>query len=275
MGKITDALKKVSDARISRIQKKPEVQYVIKRVENTKVDEHIVSFHDPSSPIGEQYKIIRTNIQSLRATRDCRVFLLTSSINNEGKTVTSINLAMAMANDLNNKSILLLDADMRKGKVSRYLGIGRTPGLSDLLKKDVEPDITFVNPAIDNLTIIPAGRMPRNPAELLGSRKMVTLLEQLKQRFDYIFIDSPPVLPLSDPCIIAPLADGVIVVVQAGRTQRELITDAESRLKQTQANLLGYIMTNVEYHLPQYLYRYIHKYSDEAYYKEPIEAPVS
>lgn len=272
MGRITDALKKVADERIQRIQKKPELQYVVKRIENTRIDEHVVSFHDPSSVIGEQYKIIRTNIQSLKTTKDYKTFLITSSITGEGKTLTSINLSMAMAHDLNNKSVLLIDADMRKGKVAKYLGINSAPGLSDLLKGEAAPDSAFVTPSIDNLTVIPAGRTPRNPAELLGSKKMKSLLAELKTRFDYIFIDSPPVMPLTDPCILGAMVDGVIMVIQAGRTQRDIIKHAENRLGQAQAKTIGYIMTNVEYHLPHYLYRYVHKYSDEAYSKVAVNA---
>src|SRR3989338_3792007 len=183
MGKITEALKKVADARILRIQKKPEIQYVVKRVADTKIDQHIVSFHDPSSPIGEQYKIVRTKIQSLRATKDCKTLLITSAINGEGKTVTAINLALTIAQDLNNKSVLLIDADMRKGRIAKYFGIGSNPGLSDILKGDVEADLTFVCPNIDNLTVIPAGKTPRNPSELLGSKKMAILIASLSTRF--------------------------------------------------------------------------------------------
>ncbi|MFA6079580.1 MAG: CpsD/CapB family tyrosine-protein kinase [Candidatus Omnitrophota bacterium] len=270
MGRITDALKKVTDERVKRIQKKPEVQYVVKRVENTKIESHIVSFHDPSSPIGEQYKIIRTNIQSMKSTRGLKTFVVTSSINGEGKTVTCINLVIEMAGDLNGKNILLIDADMRKGRVAQYLGLNKAPGLSEILKGEIEADAAFVSPNINNLTIIPAGKVPKNPAELLGSKKMKVLLESLKARFDYIFIDSPPVVPLTDPCILGGLADGVILVAQAGRTQRDMIKNVEQRLTQAHCNMLGYIITNVEYHLPTYLYRYVNKYSDEGYYKEKV-----
>src|SRR3989338_5627343 len=150
MGKITDALKRVTDERITRIQKKPEIQYVVKKVDNTKIEEHIVSFHNPASPIGKQYKIIRTNIQSLRGTKNYKVLAITSAINGEGKTVSAINLVITMANDLNDKSILLIDADMRKGKVARYLGFNQSPGLSEILKAEVDPDAAFVSPGINN-----------------------------------------------------------------------------------------------------------------------------
>ena len=180
MGKITDALKKIKDDRfqqIQKIQRKPEIQYVVKKVENTKIEPHIVSFHDPSSPIGEQYKIIRMNIQSLSKTKFYKTFVVTSSISGEGKTVTAVNLAVMMAHDLNNKNILLIDADLRKGKVAKYMGLNKSPGLSEILKGEVEPDATFVSPNIDNLTIIPSGKTPKNPAELLGSKKMKAVLE--------------------------------------------------------------------------------------------------
>ena len=272
MGRITEALKKVRDERISRIQKKPETQYVVKKVKDTNIDQHIVSFHDPSSLLGEQYKMIRTNVQTLKATKDYKTFLFTSSINGEGKTVTSINVSIAMAHDLNNKSILLIDADMRKGKVAKYLGIDLSPGLSDILKDGIEPDSTFISPNVNNLTVIPAGKMPRNPSELLGSKKMASLIASLKNRFDYIFIDSPPVMPLTDPCILGSIVDGIILVFQAGRTQRGIIKHAENRLLQAQAKVIGYVMTNVEYHLPQYLYKYVHKYDNYYSYEyETIE----
>lgn len=278
MGKITDALKKVKDDRLQRIQaiqRKPEVQYVVKKVENTKIEPHVVSFHDPSSPIGEQYKIIRTNIQSLQATKDAKVFVITSSITGEGKTVTAVNLSIVMSHDLNGKNILLIDADMRKGRIAQYLGLNKSPGLSDILKGEIEPDATFVSPNIDNLTIIPAGKAPRNPSELLGSKKMKIVLESLRARFDYIFIDTPPVMPLTDPCIVGAISDGVIMVAQAGRTQRDIIKHAEHRLAQAHAKPLGYIITNVEYHLPHYLYRYVNKYSDHYYSKDHTPVGVS
>lgn len=267
MGRITDALKKVADERVARIQKKPDIQYVVKKVENTKIEPHIVAFHDSASPVGEQYKIIRTNIQSLKMGGDYKVFLLTSSMNGEGKTVTSINLSMTIAGDLNDKSVLLIDADMRKGKVARYLGLSRKPGLSDILKGDVELGDALVSPNIGNFTIIPAGNPAKNPAELLSSKKMVQLLATVRAKFDYVFVDSPPVMPLTDPCILGSICDATILVVQAARTQRDTVKTVENRLRQARAKVMGYIMTGVEYHLPHYLYRYAHEYGVyDAYY---------
>lgn len=262
MGKITEALKKVSDERIRRMQQKPEFQYVAKKIEDTAIDQHIVSFHDDRSPVSEQYKILRTNIQSLKQTKGHKTFVITSSINGEGKTVTAINLAVVMAQDLNNKSVLLIDADMRKGKISAYLGLNSNPGLSELLEGKVELESVFINPGIENLRVVLSGKPPRNPSELLNSNKMEQLISSFTKRFDYIFIDTPPVMPLADACILGPMADGVIAVIQAGRTQRDIIKHSENRLCQARAKIAGYVMVNVEYHLPNYLYRYIHRYDN-------------
>jgi len=261
MGKITEVLKKVKDERISRIQKKPEIQYVVKNVENTSVDQHIVSFHDPTSLIGEQYKMVRTNILSLKAAKNYKTFVITSSVNGEGKTVTALNLAMSMAHDLNKKSILLIDADMRKGKVTSYLGLNSHAGLSEVLTGQAEADSVLISPGIDNFSVILAGKIPKNPAELLGSKKMQSLIASFKTRFDYIFIDTPPVMPLTDACILGRMVDGVVLVIQAGHTQRATVKHAQNRLHQAGARAIGCIMTNVEYHLPQYLYRYVQEYS--------------
>ena len=280
MGRITEALKKVADERIIRIQQKPDVQYVVKKVENTKIEPHIVAFHDTASPVGEQYKIIRTNIQSLKTGGDYKVFLITSSMNGEGKTVTAVNLSMTIAGDLNNKSVLLIDADMRKGKVARYLGLNRKPGLSDILKGEVPLEEALVSPNINNFTIIPAGKPAKNPAELLSSKKMIQLLAAVRTKFDYVFVDSPPVMPLTDPCILGSICDAAILVIQAGRTQRDTVKTVENRLKQVHTKVLGYIITGVEYHLPHYLYRYAHEYGVyDAYYmretKKDTEASVA
>ena len=272
MGKITDALKKVADERVARIQKKPEFQYIVKRVENSKIDAHVVSFHDSASPVAEQYKILRTNIQSLKFTKNCKSFAITSSIDSEGKTLTSVNLAISLAQEFNNKSVLLIDADMRKGKVAKYLGIKSYPGLAELLQGNTEAETVFVNPGIDNLTVIVSGKSPKHHSELLNTKKMEQLLAIFKTKFDYILIDTPPVMPLTDACILGPMVDGVIVVVQAGRTQRDMLKHVESRLTQARSKIVGYILSQVEEHLPRYLYKYANKYDNHYYYKYQQQA---
>jgi len=177
----------------------------------------------------------------------------TSAIHNEGKTITSINLAIAMAQDLNNKRILLVDADLRRGRIAQFLGIKSDLGLSDLLSDGNTKEKAFLNIGIENLTVLPCGKTPKNPAELLGSMKFRNLLGFLKEKYDYVIIDAPPIVPVTDAGLIGPQTDGVIMVVQSGRTQKGVVKHAVGLLKQVQAKLLGYILTNVQYHVPAYI----------------------
>jgi capsular exopolysaccharide synthesis family protein len=162
-----------------------------------------------------------------------------------------------MAKDLNNKEILLVDGDMRRSRVSRYLGIPPHAGLAELLADSAEVEPYMLHVGVPNLTVIPAGKAPHNPAELLSSGRMKELLSKLKGRFDFIIFDAPPVVPVTDVAIFGSLMDGVLMVVQANSTQKGVVRHAESMLKQAQTRLLGYVLTNIQYHIPAYLYRYL------------------
>lgn len=262
MGKITDALKKAAEERISRLEKldthdEVKYQFIAKKTVDSKIDPRIVAFYESSSPVAEQFRTLRTNLLALNTTKPIKVVTVTSSINGEGKTISSINLAVSMAQDLNKKRILLIDADLRRGRVHKYLGITPEIGLTDLLLDGNNSDDAFVNIGINNLTILPSGKAPHNPAELLGSMKFKNLLSLLKEKYDYIILDTPPIIPVTDAGLIGAQTDGAIMVIQAGRTQRGIVKHAEGLLKQAQSKMLGYIMTNVQYHIPAYIYRYL------------------
>ncbi|MCX5707552.1 MAG: hypothetical protein NTY14_01005, partial [Candidatus Omnitrophica bacterium] len=128
MGKITDALKKAAEERISRLEKldtndEVKYQFIAKKTVDSKIDPRIVAFYESNSPVAEQFRTLRTNLLALNTNKPIKVVTVTSSINGEGKTVSSINLAISMAQDLNKKRILLIDADLRRGRVHKYLGI--------------------------------------------------------------------------------------------------------------------------------------------------------
>lgn len=262
MGKITDALKKAAQERLSRIErldKKQEIRYefvATKKVDSS-IDPRVVAFHDPKSEVAEQYRVLRTNIQAINSKYPIKAITITSSIHSEGKTITAINLAISMAQDLNKKQVLLVDADLRRARISKYLGINSELGLADLIANGSNVDEALLNMGIDNLTILPAGKPPHNPAELLGSTKMKNLIGLLKEKYDYIIIDTPPIISVTDAGLLGAQTDGVIMVVQANRTQKGIVEHGEGLLKQAQAKLLGYILTNVQYHIPGYIYRYL------------------
>ena len=276
MGKMTEALKKVAEERLTHLERKTvtTLGYILTQKADSKIDPRVVTFHEPASPISEQYKMLRTNILTLGAKRNLKTFVISSSVNGEGKSVTSTNLAFVLAVDLNAKSVLLVDADLRKGRVSRLLGLEPRSGLAELLSNGTSLSETLVDIGVKNLTVLPSGKNPKNPAELLGSVKMKQLITELRGRFDTVIFDAPPVISVTDPGLLGAQTDGIFFVVQAGRTQRTSIQHAEHLLAQAHARVLGYIVTNVEYHLPEYLYRYVerHSYLDAA---ESVQQGVS
>jgi capsular exopolysaccharide synthesis family protein len=223
------------------------------------IDARIVTYHSPKTPISEQYRIIRTNLQRVNPEHPPRLIAISSSIHGEGKTTSSVNLSVALAHDLH-KNILLVDCDLRKPNIHNLLGLRMEGGISDVLLKRAELDTVFKKTRVENLTVITSGRIPSNPAELLGSRYMQELLLELKNRFDYVILDTPPVLAITDTGILGSLVDGVVVVVQAWRTQREALVRTRSLLSNVHANTIGYILTNVEHFVPGYLSNYGYHY---------------
>ena len=261
MGKITSALKKAAEERLHRIERvtkiKEDDRIVIKKMGDSQVDARIITYFDPKSPITEQYKILRTNLFSLQKNKSLKTIVVTSSIHSEGKTITCLNLAVAMAQSTNKPKILLVDADMRRGKLARYLGIRNHSGLSEVLRGQAKLDEVLFKIDLDNLTFMSSGAVPSNPVELLASEDMKEFLVDIKSKFDYILIDTPPLISVTDPGILGAQADGVLMVVQAGRTQRGILRHATELLNQAQARLVGYVLTHIEHHLPEYIYRYL------------------
>jgi receptor protein-tyrosine kinase len=201
--------------------------------------------------------MLRTNLQAISAKNPVKAITITSSIHNEGKTITAINLAISMATDLNKKSILLVDGDLRRARISRYLGLEVETGLANLISNGMNYNEALVDIGIDNFSFLPAGALPKNPAELLGSIKMRNLITLLKSKYDYIVIDTPPIIPVTDAGLVGAQTDGVIMVIQAERTQKGIVEHGEGLLKQAQAKVIGYILTNIQYHIPGYIYRYL------------------
>ncbi|MFH1413466.1 MAG: CpsD/CapB family tyrosine-protein kinase [Candidatus Omnitrophota bacterium] len=262
MGKITEALKKAAQERLNRLEKidKGEdvnYQFVAKKTVDSKIDPRIVAFYEPRSPITEQYRALRTNLLSIKSNKLIKAITITSSTHSEGKTITAINLAISMARDLNKKKILLIDADLRRAKISRYLGFKNEIGLSNLISNGSKIDDALINIGIDNLTILPAGSIPENPAEILGSVRIKNLIALLRSKYDFIIFDTPPIIPVTDAGLLGAQTDGVVMVIKACRTQKGVVEHGEGMLKQAQAKILGYVLTNIQYHIPGYLYRYL------------------
>jgi capsular exopolysaccharide synthesis family protein len=179
----------------------------------------------PKSLAAEQYRQLRTRLSHAEGASNLRTVLITSPQKGEGKSVTAGNLALTMAQELQRR-VIIVEADLRKPSLQHLFGLPPGPGLAEYLAGAAElKDVMRFLPD-HNLTVIHAGAAPTNPAELLGSTAMRRLLDQLRTRYDRVLLDTPPVLPLADVAILAPLVDGTLMVVRAGVTPKPAIENA-------------------------------------------------
>jgi capsular exopolysaccharide synthesis family protein len=181
----------------------------------------------PHAVAAEQYRTLRTRIVLNENGEPRRVLLVTSPGEGDGKSVTSANLALTMAQEFNRR-IVLVDGDLRRPGVHELFGLSPTPGLADVLAGNVALDDALVDLPDFNLSVLPAGLTPERPAELLGSIAMRRMLDALRTRFDRVLVDMPPVIPLADVGVLAPQVDGALLVVRAGATKRPEIERALS-----------------------------------------------
>ena len=191
----------------------------------------------------EAYKLLRTNLMFSLPDKPCRVLGVTSSIRGEGKSTTSVNLAYTLAQA--GKRTLLIDADMRLPSVAGKLEIHGRPGLSNLLAGLVaEDDAIRQSKQLSNWYILPAGDIPPNPSELLGSERMHALLERYSQAFDFIVVDLPPINIVTDALVISAWTDGLIVVVRQNYTDGKALNACMYQTKQLGSKFLGFVMTD-------------------------------
>ncbi|MBN9216090.1 MAG: chromosome partitioning protein [Microbacterium sp. SCN 70-200] len=205
-------------------------------------DRPLIVHADPLSPRAESFRALRTNLQFLdmggRAS-----FVITSSIPSEGKSTTTINLAIALADA--GKRVALLDTDLRKPKVAEYLGIEGGVGLTDVLIGRARVGDVMLPWGGRSLFVLPAGKVPPNPSELLGSDQMATLLEVLERDFDVVLCDAPPLLPVTDAAILARATSGALLIIAAGKTTKHQLTGAAEALQTVGAKLAGFVMSMV------------------------------
>jgi capsular exopolysaccharide synthesis family protein len=189
------------------------------------LDSRLVAALAPTSLAAEQYRSLRTRLKRVESGRALRTIAITSPAKGDGKSLTAANLAITMAQEVQQR-VLIVDGDLRRPTVHRLFGLGEGPGLGDVLMNMAELDQALVWLPEHQLTVLPAGLPPSNPAELLGSATMRRILDTLRTRFDRILIDVPPVAPLADLHILAPLVDGLLMIVRAGITPKPAIERA-------------------------------------------------
>jgi len=244
---------------------------------------------EPKSSVAEAYRAIRTNMQ---VSEKRKVFLVTSAGPREGKTTTLVNIGTAIAQT--GARTLLVSSDLRRPAVAGTFGLPESPGLNevvtgvktldeclftvtDMMLGEMDLETVMKTPGIENITILPCGHIPHNPAELLTTEKMHQINAELRRRFDVILYDSPPVLPITDAVLLAPFTDAVVLVYEAGRTSRSALARVKAQIEQSGATICGIVLNHTSREVdlnvsfPYYKNKYYYYYN--YYYGEGGKAP--
>lgn len=204
----------------------------------------LIAHSSPKSPITEQYRLIRSNIDFSSGDNKTKSIVVTSPEPSAGKTTTAINLAIVLAQQ--GKQVILVDADLRMPSIHYAFDVSNFHGLTSLLANKISLDGAITKTLVPNLDILTSGSIPQNPSELLGSSTMKTLIEELKSLYEYVVFDTPPVLAVTDPQIMANKCDGVVMVVASGKTSIAGAVKAKNLLEKAKGQLIGVVVNEVE-----------------------------
>lgn len=235
--------------------KKPGLTFLSDLKGGKNLSKQLVTLWEPYSLASEQYRKLRTHILDASRNNAQRVFLISSAICGEGKTLAAVNLAISLGSGLH-ETALLIDADLRNPNVSHMLGLKKdTRGLAEYLTYGGNLADCITRTSIPKLSVITSGLPPENPFELLNSKYMSDLIREVKQRYDnrYIIMDSPPLIPVTDSIALSSLVDGIIIVIKASSTQREIVSDAISKIENKE-KILGLVLNGCKGFLPKYTY---------------------
>lgn len=217
---------------------------------NVKHSNKLIVHHDPKSSVAEAYRTMRTNIQFSSIDKELSTIMVASANPGEGKTLTVSNLAATYAQE--GKKVVVMDGDMRKPTLHKMFQISNTSGLTSILTNQNTLESQLCATFIEGLDVIPSGPVPPNPSELLASKKMAELMGELKEKYDLILIDSPPVMAVTDAQVIAASVDGVVFIVKSGTTKREVLRKAKGRLEHVKAHILGVVLNDHKHHQQDY-----------------------
>jgi len=205
---------------------------------------NLITVTNPKSPISEAYRTLRTNIIFSAVDQDIRTIMVTSSGAGEGKSTTAANIAATYAQ--NNQRVVVLELDLRKPTVHKTFNLSNRIGITHILTKQVELEEAIQESNIPNLDVITSGPTPPNPSELVGSKALANIILKLKEKYDLIVIDTPPVLAITDSQLIASYCDGVVLVAESGKVKRTALLHAKERLQVVNARILGVVINNAK-----------------------------
>jgi succinoglycan biosynthesis transport protein ExoP len=225
----------------------------------------------PQSQMAESYRALRTSLLLSNLGAPPRVIIVTSALPQEGKTTTSINTAVVLAQK--GVRVLLIDADLRRPSIHKTLGMGPHSGLSNVLTGSIKLEQAITSTKVlPNLFVLPAGTPPPNPAELLASANMREVLNQLREEYDHIVIDTPPSLSVTDAVVLSPRADAVVLVIRSGQTTKQALRRSRDILTQVNAKVVGVLLNAVDLSSPDYYYYYEYQGKYARYYRDEDSA---
>lgn len=214
----------------------------------------LITVANPKSIVSEQFKTIRTNINFSMPDRDLQTMVLTSSTPGEGKSTNSSNIAVVFAQS--GKKVLLVDSDMRKPTTHHTFGLKNVSGLSTVLIRQNTVEEVTQKTEIEGLSLITSGPIPPNPAELLSSKTMDQFIETVKEKFDIIIFDAPPVLSVTDAQILSNKCEGTLLIINSGIAEKENVNKAKEMLLASKANIIGAVLNNYKIDKDHYYYQY-------------------
>ncbi|AMQ07896.1 CpsD/CapB family tyrosine-protein kinase [Sporosarcina psychrophila] len=214
----------------------------------------LVTYDSPKSVVSEQFRTVRTNINFSMPDKDLKTLLFTSSTPGEGKSTSASNVAIVFAEE--GKKVLLVDADMRKPTMHYTFHKTNSTGLSNLLTRKWELKDVVIETEIEGLHIVTSGPIPPNPAELLGSKTMDSLIEEFIAGYDIVVFDAPPLLSVADAQILSNKCDGTILVISSGTAEKDSVIKAKEALVSSKANILGTLLNNFVLEKEHHYYQY-------------------
>lgn len=225
----------------------------------------IITRTDPKSPVSEVFRTLRTNLQYMKKNKACQTLVITSTVQGEGKSFISSNLAVTFAQA--SKKTLIIDADMRRPRQHTIFGIDMYPGLSNYLsgvnlsrnRHEISIEECVYKTKIDNLYLMPSGNIPPNPSELLQSRKLNTLLDELEPNFDIIIFDGAPCLLVTDSTIISRVVDATIIVASQNKTKMDDLREAKRRINHVGGKIAGVVLNRVKVSKAKYSEKYYYE----------------
>ncbi|ACF14971.1 capsular exopolysaccharide family [Chloroherpeton thalassium ATCC 35110] len=239
--------------------------------EYKKIASHLVTHFDPKSSVSEAYRTLRTNIlfsgvhDFNGSKKQGLIYIITSSSPKEGKSTTISNLAITIAQG--GQKVLLIDTDLRRPIIHSIFGYNKEPGITNYLVGRAQIDDIVRNSPIQNLDIITSGTIPPNPSELIGTQRMKDMLQLFRERYDIVLLDSPPIIAVTDPQVLAKVADGMILVLLSGQTQIELAKRSIDAIRKVNAKIIGFVLNSFDFNNSYGSYYKYYRYYN--YYYEP------